>query len=67
MFHHFCESEIDLKNNYTSWKDVYMEKKNEIEKIRNKFVYKFNKNKKYGDEWDHLQEQVKEYIQKWMK
>jgi hypothetical protein len=28
-------------------------------KKRNKFVYKFNTNKKYGDEWDHLQEQVK--------
>jgi len=36
-----------------------MEKKNEIENIINKFVYKFNKNNKYGDEWDHFQEQVK--------
>jgi hypothetical protein len=36
-------------------------KNNEIEKIRNKIVYKFNKNNKYGDEWDHLEEQVKEY------
>jgi hypothetical protein len=33
--------------------------KNEIEKIRNKLVYEFNKDNKYGDEWDHLQTQVK--------
>jgi len=51
-----------LKNNYTSWKDVYMEKQNEIENIRNKFVYKFNL--KNGDKWDHLKKQVKKYIQK---
>jgi hypothetical protein len=28
-------------------------KKNEIENIRYKSVYKFYKNNKYGDEWDH--------------
>jgi len=45
LFNHFCRSKIDLKNNYTSWKDVYMEKKNGIENIRKKFVDKFNKKK----------------------
>ncbi len=30
-------------------------------KLKKKIVYKFNQNNKYGDEWDHLQEQVKEY------
>jgi hypothetical protein len=25
--HHFHKLEIDLKNNYTSWKNAYMEKK----------------------------------------
>jgi len=56
--HHFHKSEIDLKNNYSSWKSAYMEKKKRNLKKRKKIVYKFNKNNNYDHEWDHLQEKV---------
>ncbi len=40
-------------------------KKNEIENIRKKFVYKFNKKKWW--QMGSSKKQVKKYIQKWTK
>jgi len=56
FFHHFCKLKIDLI--IIRMETCLHGKKNEIENIINKFVYKFNKNNKYGDEWDHFQKQV---------
>jgi len=38
--------------------------KDDIEKIRKKFIYNFDILNDYGDEWDNLQSQVQEYTQK---
>jgi hypothetical protein len=37
-------------------------KRNDIEKMRKKFVYNFNPSNNYDIKWDNLESQVKEYI-----
>jgi hypothetical protein len=46
--------EFFLKGQHLSWKDAYLNVKNDVEKIRKKFVYSFNILNDYGDEWDNL-------------
>jgi hypothetical protein len=64
LFMPFHALEYNLEGQHLSWKYVYFNVKNDIEKIRKKTVYNFNILNDYGDEWDTLQSQVQEYTQK---
>jgi hypothetical protein len=55
LFKPFQKSELNLQNNYDSWKHAYMEQKNDLEKMR------INPSKIFNIEWDNLESQVKEY------
>jgi hypothetical protein len=50
----------NLKHQHLSWKDDYLNVKNDIEKTRKQFIYNFNILSDYSDEWDNLQSQVQE-------
>ncbi len=43
-----------MQNNCGSWKDAYMEQKNDIGKMRNFFVYNFNPSNNSNIEWENL-------------
>jgi len=60
LFFPFHTFEYNLKGQHLSWKDVYLNQKDDVEKIRKKFVYNFNILSDYDDEWDKLQSQVQE-------
>ncbi len=47
-----------------SWKDVYVNLKNNVEKIRKQFVYNFSILNDCGDEWDNLLSQAQKYTKK---
>jgi hypothetical protein len=51
--------EIHLKKNHNFWKDAYLNEKNNIEKIKKKYVYNFNIKNKNDHEWDDLQSKLK--------
>jgi len=54
--------EYNLKGQHLSWKDVYLNLKDDNKK---KIVYcNFNILNENGDEWDNLQSQVQEYTKK---
>ncbi len=42
----------NLKGQHFSWKGVYLNLKDDIEK--NQYVYNFNILNDYGDDWDNL-------------
>ncbi len=50
--------ENNLKCQYFSQKDVYLNVKNDIKKQEYIYIYNFNILNDYGDEWDNLQSQV---------
>ncbi len=54
----------NLKHQHLSWKDDYLNVKNDIEKTRKQFIYNFNILSDYSDEWDNLQSQVQEQTKK---
>jgi hypothetical protein len=42
-------------------KYAYLNKNDNINKLRKKYVYNFNTNIDYNNEWDHLQAKLKQY------
>jgi hypothetical protein len=61
LFKPFQKMELNLQTNCDSWKDAYMEQKNDIEKMWIFFLYNFNPSNNSNIEWDNLGSQVKEY------
>jgi hypothetical protein len=60
----FHGSKNILKIQQLSWKDVYVNLKNDVEIFLKQFIYNFNMLNDYGDEWDNLQSQAQEYTKK---
>jgi hypothetical protein len=58
LFKPFNGPKFDLQCQHFSWKNVYGNVKNDIEKILQKLIYNFHISNLYGDEWDNLQSHV---------
>jgi hypothetical protein len=60
----FHTLEYNFKSQHLSWKNVHLNQKDDLEKIRKQFAYNFNILNDYGEEWDNLQSQLQEYTKK---
>jgi hypothetical protein len=67
LFKPFQKSKINLQNNCDLWKRVYMEQKNDIEKMWKNDIYNFNPFNNFNIEWDNLELEVKEYTKNHQK
>ncbi len=64
LFMPFHTLEYNFKSQHLSWKNVHLNQKDDLEKIRKQFAYNFNILNDYGEEWDNLQSQLQEYTKK---